>query len=92
MFLQLIFIFLNFISLVSSEVLKKYGSINTDDNYVIFESKEFNEGDEIYFKVKAKEMDYNRPIPKKIEYYYLDTETDIEPSPTDKHSDRVTTN
>ena len=86
MFLQLIFIFLNFISLVSSEVLKKYGSINTNDNYVIFESKEFNEGDEIYFKVKAKEIDYNRPIPKKIEYYYLDTETDTESSPTDKHS------
>ena len=65
--------------------LKKYDSIETYDNFVIFESKDFNEGDEMYFKVKALENAYNTKIPETIEYYYIDTETAIESNPSDLH-------
>ena len=82
MLIQLIVIFFNIISLVSSTVLKKYGSIETNDNYVIFESKEFNEGDAIHFKVKALETVYNAHIPT-INYNYIDTETE---HPSDFHT------
>ena len=82
MLVQLIVIFFNIISLVSSTVLKKYGSIETNDNYVIFESKEFNEGDVIHFKVKALETVYNTHIPT-INYNYIDTETE---HPSDFHT------
>ena len=55
-------------------LLKKYGSAIMTDRYVLFESKEFDDDEEMYFKLQAGINDfdyYNNP--HNIIYYYTDS-------------------
>jgi len=36
------------------DILKKYGRVENSDGTVIFESKEFSEGQKMYFRVTVK--------------------------------------
>ena len=63
------------LSNVSSYVLlKKYGSAIMTDQNVLFESKEFDDDEEMYFKLQAgiNDFDYNNN-PHNIIYYYTDS-------------------
>ena len=55
-------------------LLKKYGSAIMTDRYVLFESKEFDDDEEMYFKLQAgiNDFDYNNN-PHNIIYYYTDS-------------------
>lgn len=55
-------------------LLKKYGSAIMTDSYVLFESKEFDDDEEMYFKLQAgiNDFDYDNN-PHDIIYYYTDS-------------------
>ena len=56
--------------------LKKFGTIETRDGYIIFESKDFAEGEEMHFSVKALDYDY---LYDYVDYYYINNDfTNIE--------------
>ena len=63
------------LSNVSSYVLlKKYGSAIMTDQKVLFESKDFDDDEEMYFKLQAgiNDFDYDNN-PHNIIYYYTDS-------------------
>ena len=56
----------------SYPLLKKYGTITMQDQYVLFESKDFNNDEEMHFKLQAGEgsFDYYANSIHNIIYYY----------------------
>lgn len=53
-YFQIYFYFYIIINVLSQEILKKDGSIKTNNGYVIFDSSTFVNGDEMYFELDAK--------------------------------------
>ena len=52
-----VFLFIKFLSSVTGyEIFKKYGQCSTDDNYAVFETNGFINGDTMYFKITAKDF------------------------------------
>ena len=56
-------------------LLSKYGSKDTSDGYIVFDSSGFNEGEEMHFKIEASEFSYISLIDY-VEYCYLNSEYD----------------
>ena len=56
-------------------LLSKYGSKDTSDGYIVFDSSGFNEGEEMHFKIEALELSYIS-LMDYIEYCYLNSEYD----------------
>ena len=74
------FQFLIAISLLSYSfnILTKYGSLETYDGFVIFDSNDFSDGDKMYFLLKIRDYDFTDDD---IYYYYMDIISDsINPS------------
>ena len=73
-FKALSFIFLGWliINVLSFEILQKYGTLKTWDDHIVFESKDFSIGDEMYFSLKTVNYcdDY-------LYYQYYDNIDDI---------------
>ena len=69
-----LYLFLTFIFSFAFPLLTKYGKETTTDGVIIFESKDFKEGEEMHFKIIAYEISY-MPI-NYIEYYYLNSNMD----------------
>ena len=63
-------------------LLKKYGSAIMIDRYVLFESKDFDDDEEMYFKLQAliNDFDYDN-YPHDIIYYYTDSTGTTSTSP-----------
>ena len=49
-----IFVFLLFSALSSTNFLPKYGSIEISSQYVAFDSKDFKNDEEMYFKIETR--------------------------------------
>ena len=64
-------------------LLKKYGSAIMTDRYVLFESKEFDDDEEIYFKLQAgiDDFDLEDNESRNIKYYYTDSTGTTSTSP-----------
>ena len=56
-------------------LLKKYGSAIMIDRYVLFESKDFDDDEEMYFKLQAlkDDFDWENNESRNIIYYYTDS-------------------
>ena len=52
------FIFLGYliINVLSTEILRKDGSVKTRDGYIIFDSSEFLIGDTMYFEIESSSI------------------------------------
>lgn len=54
--------------------LKKYGTDTTTEDFIIFEAKEFKDGEEMHFKIKTHDDNYEFEY---VEYQYLDNNFDL---------------
>ena len=73
-FFTSIIFFISFIYIYSSSLLKKYGTEVIDNNDVIFESKDFDDDEEMHFKIQTnyKNIDnYKTNSINDIEYIYF---------------------
>jgi hypothetical protein len=64
-----IFVFLLYSTLSSTNFLPKYGSIKINSQYVIFESKDFKNDEEMYFKIETRIRNYKTQ--NYVEYQYI---------------------
>lgn len=74
--------------LTASEYMKKYGYRDTYEGYIIFESKEFNDDEEMYFKIKTWEDSY---LHQYVTYYYVNDFENYHPSQIVRHTAYFTT-
>ena len=73
----ILFIILFYSIKTEYKLLKKYSSVTVYDGKVIFESKDFKENDEMYFKIKSTKDSFTSEY---AEYYYINDENDIQSS------------
>ena len=76
----IITLFLLSVKVHALPVLKKYGKVEKTTGKVIFESKDFSEGDNMYIKV-SKKGEFNN----ELKYEYFNTDEEIEDSSITSH-------
>lgn len=69
-----IFVFLLFSALSSTNFLPKYGSIKISSQYVAFDSKDFKNDEEMYFKIETRKRNYKTQ--SYVEYQYIANKND----------------
>ena len=70
-----IFVFLLFSALSSTNFLPKYGSIEISSQYVAFDSKDFKNDEEMYFKIETRQRNYKTQ--SYVEYQYIANKNDV---------------
>ena len=70
-----IFVFLLFSALSSTNFLPKYGSIEISSQYVAFDSKDFKNDEEMYFKIETRKRNYKTQ--SYVEYQYIANKNDV---------------
>ena len=78
--MNLVKLFISFylLSYTYSKILTKYGTLEIDSDFVVFESKDFKDDEEMYFKIKSTKGNFLNIIDhfflSDLRYYYTDSD------------------
>ena len=78
--MNLVKLFISFylLSYTYSKILTKYGTLEIDSDFVVFESKDFKDDEEMYFKIKSTNGNFYNIIDhfflSDLRYYYTDSD------------------